>query len=127
MMRRWGRHSNAPNQGATMVGISLDVPGDRPFLKGWGGGPRRFSLASPFLSQDFCHHPNVSNLGEKRRGDRYSEVVQSGEGLWIHSAREWRQGRVCSHLCRREGGSERFERGRDGKLRNCSQPRERLC
>src|SRR3954471_15232773 len=51
-----------------------------PVPKGMRGGPRRFSLASPFLSQDFCHHPNVSNLGEKRRGDRYSEVVNPAKG-----------------------------------------------
>src|SRR3954464_5913717 len=79
MMRRWGRHTNAPNQGATMVGISLDAAWRPPVPKGMRGRPPPV-LASPFLSQDFCHHPNVSNLGEKRRGDRYSEVVNPAKG-----------------------------------------------
>ena len=42
-------------------------------------------------------------------GDRYSEVVQRDKGLWIYSARHWRQGRVRPYLGRRESGSEQSE------------------
>ena len=38
-----------------------------------------------------------------------SKVVQRDKGLWIYSAREWRQGRVRPYLGRREGGSEQSE------------------
>jgi hypothetical protein len=28
---------------------------------------------------------------------QHCEVVQPNEGLWVHSAARWRQGRVCTH------------------------------
>jgi hypothetical protein len=40
------------------------------------------------------------------RGDRNCEVVQRPKRLWLHSARYWRQGRVCPYLSRREGGAK---------------------
>jgi hypothetical protein len=36
-------------------------------------------------------------------GDRHSEVVQSDKGLWVHPARQWRQGRVRPYFSRGEG------------------------
>jgi hypothetical protein len=38
-LKNWGRHSNAPRQGATMTGASINEPSCFPFLKGGRGGP----------------------------------------------------------------------------------------
>ena len=46
---------------------------------------------------------------ECRRGDRYSEVVQSDEGLWLYPARHRRQRRVRPYLGRRESRSQQSE------------------
>ena len=62
----------------------------------------------------FCRIPvtilwRAINLGEKRRGDRYSEVVQRDKGVWIYSARHWRQGRIRPYLGRRKSRLKRSE------------------
>jgi len=38
-------------------------------------------------------------------GDRYREVVQPDQRLWVHSAARWRQGRFRPYLAGREGRS----------------------
>jgi Ca2+-binding RTX toxin-like protein len=43
-------------------------------------------------------------MGRMERGDRYGEVVQRDKGLWIYSARHWRQGLVRPYLGRRKSG-----------------------
>ena len=45
----------------------------------------------------------VSNLCGDLSGNRNSEVVQCDKGLWIYSARQWREGHICPYLGRREG------------------------
>src|SRR5258706_13178159 len=63
-------------------------------------------------------------LGRAKRGDRYCEVVQRDQGIWVYSTRQRRQGCVCAHLCRGESGPEQPQRGRQGALRREGQPRQ---
>src|SRR5271169_3107397 len=55
-------------------------------------------------------------------GDRYREVVQSDQRLWVHSAARRRQGRFRPYLGGREGRSIDPQRGPAGPVRRgCKQ------
>jgi hypothetical protein len=48
--------------------------------------------------------------GESGRGDRYCEVVQRDQGIWIYSTRSRWQRRVCTHLGRGKSRPEQPQR-----------------
>ena len=52
-----------------------------------------------FLLSNFWHYVWFLNM-EKSRGDGDSKVVQSDEGVWVHSAGCRRQGRLRSYISR---------------------------
>src|SRR4051794_19391898 len=55
-------------------------------------------------------------------GDWNREVVQRTEGLWLHPARRWRQGRVRAHQRRRALRHAQPRRRSEGRLRASGGP-----
>src|SRR4029079_6094474 len=70
------------------------------------------------------HRFRLATLSQREivSGDRYCEVVQPYEGIWIHSTRRRRQGCLRAHLGRRKGGTEQPQRGCQGELRRDKHP-----
>jgi uncharacterized protein len=54
-------------------------------------------------------------------------VVQPDEGIWIHPAYRWRQGRVRSYFGGRASWPQLFKRGTNRRIRDREQSRKRVC
>src|SRR4029077_19115437 len=57
------------------------------------------------------------SIGEQTSAYRYSQMVQSDQGLWIHSASGRRQGRLCSHLGGRARWPQQSHGGAGARIR----------
>jgi hypothetical protein len=61
-MMGWGRHSNAPSQGVTETGASINAPSRLPFLSLRSPGCRLRLLQSSFTIQGFGSEPAGWNV-----------------------------------------------------------------